>query len=228
MSDFTSQSAVDSLSAKLEQQVQAIGFHRFGIVAIAPEPTPQEHTMQTRLRQWVDRGYQADMGWMVNPKRQNIRRVMPEVRSIICVALNYYTPHQRPDGAEYGKIARYGWGRDYHRVMHKKLKQLSLWLQTQSDGEPILTRYYADTGPVQDKFWAQEAGLGWVAKNGNVITRDYGSWIFLGEILTTAALVAAVLTPAPPMPFEPPVLSMPTAVLLTTPSKTVVNSSPNM
>ena len=193
MADFTSQPTTDSLAAKLEQQVQTIGFHRFGIVAIAPEPTSQEHTMQTRLKQWVNRGYQADMGWMANPKRQDIRRVMPEVRSIICVALNYYTPQQRPDGPEYGKIARYGWGRDYHRVMHKKLKQLSLWLQTQNDGqsEPILTRYYADTGPVQDKFWAQEAGLGWVAKNGNVITRDYGSWVFLGEILTNLVLPAS-------------------------------------
>lgn len=142
--------------------------------------------MQTRLQQWLLQGYQADMTWMANPKRQNIRRVMPEVRSIICVALNYYTPHQRPEGAEYGKIARYGWGRDYHRVMHKKLKQLSLWIQAQ--GEDILARYYADTGPVQDKFWAQEAGLGWVAKNGNLITRNYGSWVFLGEILTNVAL----------------------------------------
>ena len=146
--------------------------------------------MRTRLQQWLDQGHQANMAWMANPKRQDVRQVMPEVRSIICVALNYYTPHQRPDGAEYGKIARYGWGRDYHRVMHKKLKQLSLWLQTQTDTEvkPILARYYADTGPVQDKFWAQEAGLGWVAKNGNVITRDYGSWVFLGEILTNLVL----------------------------------------
>ena len=146
--------------------------------------------MQARLQQWLDQGQHADMAWMANPKRQDIRQVMPEVRSILCVALNYYTPHQRPDGAEYGKIARYGWGRDYHRVMHKKLKQLSQWLQTQkdSDGNSVLARYYADTGPVQDKFWAQEAGLGWVAKNGNLITRDYGSWVFLGEILTNLAL----------------------------------------
>ena len=198
MSDIIPQPASQSLTSssllvRLQQQAQEIGFHRFGIVAIAAEPTPQEHTMQTRLKQWVDQGYQADMAWMANPKRQNIRRVMPEVRSIICVALNYYTPQQRPDGAEYGKIARYGWGRDYHRVMHKKLKQLSLWLQTQRDAQdpPILTRYYADTGPVQDKFWAQEAGLGWVAKNGNVITRDYGSWVFLGEILTNLVLPAS-------------------------------------
>lgn len=181
-------SVAHPLRAELEQQAQQLGFHRFGIVAISPEPTAQEQTMQRRLQQWLAQGHQADMAWMANPKRQDVRHVMPEVRSIVCVALNYYTPHQRPEGSEYGKIARYGWGRDYHRVMHKKLKQLSLWLQAQEDSEPILARYYADTGPVQDKFWAQEAGIGWVAKNGNLITRDYGSWVFLGEILTSLSL----------------------------------------
>ncbi len=184
MSD--SQPATDSLHTQLTNQIEALGFHRFGIVTVPPAATAPEQAMKARLQQWLNQGYQAEMGWMANPKRQDIRRIMPDVRSIICVALNYYTPHQRPDGEEYGKIARYGWGRDYHRVMHKKLKQLSLWLQAQ--GDTITARYYADTGPVQDKFWAQEAGLGWVAKNGNLITRDYGSWVFLGEILTNVVL----------------------------------------
>ncbi|MGD1855962.1 MAG: tRNA epoxyqueuosine(34) reductase QueG [Leptolyngbyaceae cyanobacterium] len=181
-----SNSQPGSLRDRIEQQAMALGFHRFGTVAVPPEATEPEQIMQVRLQQWLAEGYQADMAWMANPKRQDIRQVMPEVRSVICVALNYYTPHQRPNDPEYGKIARYGWGRDYHRVMHKKLKQLTLWLQSQ--GEDITARYYADTGPVQDKFWAQAAGLGWVAKNGNLITRDYGSWVFLGEILTTLDL----------------------------------------
>lgn len=190
MSDVSFQSVANTLLLRLEQQARTVGFHRLGVVAVPPQPTEPERAMQHRLHQWLNQGYQADMTWMANPKRQDIRRVMPDVRSIICVALNYYTPHQRPEGVEYGKIARYGWGRDYHRVVHKKLKQLSQWLRTQAPphGKDIVARYYADTGPVQDKFWAQEAGLGWVAKNGNVITRDYGSWIFLGEILTNLEL----------------------------------------
>ncbi len=126
------------------------------------------------------------MAWMANPKREDIRLVMPEVRSLICVALNYYTPHQRPQEAKYAKISRYGWGRDYHKVLHKKLKSLSTWLEAQAEG--IKARYYADTGPVQDKVWAQKAGIGWIAKNGNVITREYGSWVFLGEVLTNLSL----------------------------------------
>jgi epoxyqueuosine reductase len=123
---------------------------------------------------------------MDNPQRFDIRACMPEVQSVICVALNYYTPHQRPQGSEYAKISRYGWGRDYHKVMHKKLKALTNWLSAQ--GEGILARYYADTGPVQDKAWAQRAGIGWIAKNANVITREYGSWVFLGEVLTNLPL----------------------------------------
>jgi epoxyqueuosine reductase len=109
-------------------------------------------------------------------------------RSLICVALNYYTPHRHSTDPRHGKISRYGWGRDYHRVLGKKLKALALWLEAQD--ATIETRYYVDTGPVQDKFWAQQAGLGWIAKNGNVITREYGSWVFLGEILTSLDLSA--------------------------------------
>jgi epoxyqueuosine reductase len=126
------------------------------------------------------------MEWMENPQRQQISLIMPDVRSLISVALNYYTPHERPHGNEYGKISRYAWGRDYHRIIHKKLKALAIWLESQ--GKEIKTRYYADTGPVQDKVWAQKAGIGWIAKNGNVITRKYGSWVFLAEILTNIDL----------------------------------------
>jgi epoxyqueuosine reductase len=66
--------------------------------------------------------------------------------------------------------------------LHKKLKALTNWLLEL--GEGIEAHYYADTGPVQDKVWAQKAGIGWIAKNGNVITKEYGSWVFLGEVLT--------------------------------------------
>ena len=167
--------------AQIKEKALALGFHLVGIAAVdAPE------SASDRLQAWLALGYQADMGWMNNPKRFDVRACMPDVQSIICVALNYYTPHQRPDGKEYAKISRYGWGRDYHKVMQKKLKALTNWLQGQGDG--IEARYYADTGPVQEKAWAQRAGIGWIAKNSNVITREYGSWVFLGEVLTNLAL----------------------------------------
>ena len=120
------------------------------------------------------------------PRRQDVRTLLPEAKSIICVALNYYTDRHRPNTPDRAKISRYGWGRDYHKILHKRLKAFSLWLEGKDPS--IKTRYYADTGPIQDKLWAQRSGLGWVAKNSNVITREFGSWVFLGEILTTLDL----------------------------------------
>ncbi|WP_017721630.1 tRNA epoxyqueuosine(34) reductase QueG [Kamptonema formosum] len=170
-------------SDRVKQKALELGFHKVGIAPVEGDAGSQE---ALRLQAWLAKGYGADMDWMANPKRQDIRQVMPEVRSVLCVALNYYTPHRRPEGREYGKISRYGWGRDYHRVLGKKLKALSSWLQEQ--GEGIQARYYADTGPVQDKVWAQRAGIGWIAKNGNLIVREFGSWVFLGEVLTNLEL----------------------------------------
>ncbi|MDJ0680918.1 MAG: tRNA epoxyqueuosine(34) reductase QueG [Xenococcaceae cyanobacterium MO_167.B52] len=170
-------------SDRIKSQAKLIGFHKVGIVSVE---TQKEDSTINQLHHWLALGYQADMGWMANPKREDIRLVMPEVRSLICVALNYYTPHEHSDAPEDGKISRYGWGRDYHKVMHQKLKELSQWLQNQQEGVKI--RYYADTGAIQDKVWAQRAGLGWIAKNSNVITKEYGSWVFLGEILTNLEL----------------------------------------
>lgn len=146
----------------------------------------EKDSANARLMAWLNQGYHADMAWMENPKRLEVRACLPEARSLICVALNYYTPHDRPQGREFAKISRYAWGRDYHKILHKKLKALGRWLESQEEG--IKTRYYADTGPIQDKVWAERSGLGWIAKNGNLITREYGSWVFLGELLTNLEL----------------------------------------
>lgn len=183
-SGFNSPDAADLPgSPEIKAQAIALGFHKVGISSVE---TPYQESNSTALKSWLAQGYQADMDWMKNPKRQDIREVMPEVRSVICVALNYYTPQSRSPDPQVAKIARYGWGRDYHKVLHKKLKALANWLQSQ--GEGIQARYYADTGPIQDKIWAQQAGIGWIAKNSNVITREYGSWVFLGEVLTNLVL----------------------------------------
>lgn len=167
---------------QVKQKALELGFHRVGIASV---DAAQDCATDPGLQAWLAQGYQAGMDWMANPKRENIQEVMPEVKSLICVALNYYTPHTRPQGEKYAKISRYGWGRDYHKVLNKKLKALSAWLEA---GVGVQTRYYADTGPVQDKVWAQQAGIGWIGKHSNVITRDYGSWVFLGEVLTNLDL----------------------------------------
>ncbi len=172
-----------NLSDRVKQKALELGFHKVGIVLVGDT---ENYPAKTNLQSWLEKGFQADMAWMENPKRQDICQVMPNVRSLVCVAMNYYTPHQRQEEPGYAKISRYGWGRDYHRILQKRLKALATWIETQADG--VQTRYYADTGPIQDKVWAERAGIGWIAKNGNLITREYGSWVFLGEVLTNLSL----------------------------------------
>jgi epoxyqueuosine reductase len=177
-------------SQQVKQKALALGFHKVGIALVEDfflgEFGDSAASHNQALENWLKQGYQAGMAWMENPKRRDIRQVMPSVCSVICVALNYYTPHAHSQKQEDAKISRYGWGRDYHRVMQRKLKALTTWLTTQ--GDAIEARYYADTGPIQDKIWAERAGIGWIAKNSNVITREYGSWVFLGEVLTNLRL----------------------------------------
>lgn len=185
----------------VKQKALSIGFHKVGISGVSDGTPPLQSSAQ-RLQDWLDQGNHADMAWMKDPRRQDILQVMPEVRSVISVALNYNVlPHNAlpqdspgsssqatgPQGQR-AKISRYGWGRDYHKVLQKRLKALSTWLQEQ--GEGIEARYYVDTGPIQEKAWAQNAGLGWIGKHSNLITREYGSWVFLGEVLTNVALTS--------------------------------------
>jgi epoxyqueuosine reductase len=171
-------------SEEIKTYANYLGFHGVGIARVGTYPDQAVENLQT----WLAWGYHGEMDWMTNPKRQDIRACFPEVKSVIALALNYYTDHQRPQGKEYAKISRYGWGRDYHKVLLKKLRNFSRWLEAQYP--EIQTRYYGDTGPIQDKVWAQRAGIGWIAKNGNLITRKYGSWVFLGEILINIELEA--------------------------------------
>ncbi len=170
-------------SPAIKAQAQALGFHLVGVAAIDSQAI--DLTAQ-RLDEWIDQGCHAEMNWMTNPRRRDPRLVLPNVRSIIAVALNYYQPHTRPTGSEYAKISRYAWGKDYHKVLEKKLKQLSQWLQLSAPTANF--KFYTDTGPIGDKVWAEAAGLGWIGKNGNLITRQHGSWVFLGEILTDLEL----------------------------------------
>ena len=176
-------------SSEIKSQAHEIGFHQVGIAKVDEDqnnaPSDQAQAAQ-HLQNWLKLGYQADMEWMASPKRADIKKLMPSARSVISLALNYYTPHQHSEDPEDGKISRYGWGRDYHKVMGKKLKALSKWIEAQS--EDIVTRHCVDTAPIQDKFWAQQSGIGWIAKNGNVISTQYGSWLFLGEIITNLDL----------------------------------------
>jgi epoxyqueuosine reductase len=166
---------------RVKQQALAVGFHKVGIASVMDPPDLQG------LQTWLAQGMAADMAWMADPRRVNPDLVLPGVQSLVCVALNYYTPVNHSSDLAKGKISRYAWGRDYHRVLGRRLKQLHLWMQ--AEFSPCQNRFYVDTGPIAEKPWAMQAGLGWIGKNGLLLTREYGSWIFLGVILTTLKLV---------------------------------------
>jgi len=133
-------------------------------------------------------GYHGTMQWMAKDpeRRTDPRKILPGCQSIICVGMNYWTDIQPEEGPGYGRIARYAWGKDYHRLLQKRLKNLE---QSISEFAPeSTTRSYVDTGPVMEKIWAQRAGLGWIGKHSNLVSPTFGSWLLLGEVLTTLEL----------------------------------------
>jgi len=159
------------------------GFHKVGIVRA--EPLEQE---TPRLKEWLARGYHGDMSWMARDveKRVDPLKLFPPARSIVVVALNYYTPDQHHENSATGKVSRYAWGDDYHDVLKTKLESLLSWIREQ---EPQASgKICVDIQPTLDKAWAVRAGLGWLGKHTNVITPDYGSWVFLGELLLNLEL----------------------------------------
>jgi len=140
-----------------------------------------------RFGAWLARGFHADMDWLARTKelRQDARRKLPGARSVVVVARNYYAERPAaPDGA--GRVSRYAWGRDYHRVLRKPLRRLADRISQM--GDHVRCYCCVDTGPVMEREWAVRAGVGWPGKNGLVLREDLGSWFFLGVILTTLQL----------------------------------------
>ena len=171
------------MNEKVKAKALALGFTSVGIAAAGELEEEGE-----RLRRWLELGYDASMGWMAESagKRADVRSVLPGARSVIAFALDYYTEGRHERGAGTGRISRYAWGDDYHGVMGGKLREFCAWLLAENPGAEA--RAYVDTGPVMDKAWAVRAGIGWLGKHTNVITRGMGSWVFLGEVLTTLDL----------------------------------------
>ena len=141
-----------------------------------------------RLSEWLSRGYHGEMSWMARDiqKRINPREIFPQARSVVVVALNYFTLHQHQQSPETGKVSRYAWGDDYHDVVKEKLLSLLSWIKKQ---EPLAEgKICVDIQPTMDKAWAVRAGLGWLGKHSNVITPEHGSWVFIGELLLNLEL----------------------------------------
>jgi epoxyqueuosine reductase len=175
---------VESITHKIKQKALEIGFHKIGIACA--EILSEEGE---RLKQWLGNNYHGEMRWMEREpeKRIDPRLIFPETKSIIVVALNYFTPHEHEEDADKGKISRYAWGDDYHDVLKEKLRELLAFIKT-IDPAAADGKICVDTAPVMDKVWAARAGLGWIGKHSNLITKEYGSWVFIGEILLNLEL----------------------------------------
>jgi epoxyqueuosine reductase len=166
------------LSRLIKQRALAEGFEKVGIVPAAP--LDEEHN---KLKTWLGRGFHGQMAWMAREPemRTDPRRFFPGSRSVVVVAKNYYTPAKHSDDPATGKVSRYAWGDDYHEVVGAKLRSLLSWIkQTMPSAEG---KVCVDIQPMMDKAWAVRAGLGWLGKHTNVITTEYGSWVFIGELL---------------------------------------------
>jgi epoxyqueuosine reductase len=170
-------------SFTLKERAYAEGFQKVGIV-----PASTLDRERLRLHEWLKRSYHGEMKWMERDpdKRSNPAALLPGARSVMVVALNYYTPFQHHQEKQTGKVSRYAWGDDYHDVINGKLNSILRWAKQQ---HPELEgKVCVDIQPMMDKAWAVRAGLGWLGKHSNVITTDYGSWVFIGELILNVEL----------------------------------------
>lgn len=180
----TSNLKKSKLTKKIKEKALEIGFHKVGVARAESLKSEGE-----RLREWLDLGFQGEMRWLEREpeKRSDPRLLFPGASSVIVLALNYYTAHEHESDPAKGKISRYAWGDDYHDVVKEKLWELYAWIKReipQAEGKVCV-----DTAPIMDKAWAVRAGLGWLGKHSNLITKEYGSWVFIGEILLNLELV---------------------------------------
>jgi len=169
-------------AAAIKERARELGFDLCGIARAESYPE------LSFLPDWLERGYAATMTWMHRSadKRADVRHVVPNARSVIVTATLYNTARPYSDGLapDVARISRYAWGDDYHDVLKARLDALLGWMRSESsDRFDALT--YVDTGPVQERVYAQYAGLGWIGKNTCLINPELGSWLFLGEIITT-------------------------------------------
>ncbi len=172
------------LSDELKKEALRIGFNAVGIANIPGSPRIKLRT--NSLERWINAGNHADMEWMRSGSRQETNQLLKGLKSILVVGLNYFTiPNNTNDDRLL--IGRYAWGNDYHKVIEKRLKSIGRWLEKERPSSQW--KVCVDSKPLLEKAWAEEAGLGWIGKNSNLINPKLGSWLVLGNLLTTEELI---------------------------------------
>ncbi len=178
-----------TFTARIKRKAHALGFDQVGVSQV---DAAIEQNQNEKLREWLRRGFHGDMHWMEKTcdKRGNIQKVFSGVRSVVSVAMNYYTEYLPDERKGKGRIARYAWGDDYHDLINSRLRTLSTWIDAEASKEGLNCHClaYVDTGPILEKAWAQRSGIGWIGKHSNLVSSEYGSWLLLGEVLVSADL----------------------------------------
>ena len=165
-----------ALRKHLRAEALAIGFDAFGVAPIDADVKAEY------FKKWIAEGMHGEMEWMAKntDRRTEVTQVLPEARSIIVVGLNYYQPQPNQNY----QIAKYALGQDYHTIITKKLKKLCTVMRSLGGAQ----KPYVDTGPILEKPLAVAAGLGWQGKSTIVLQPQFGTWLFLGIIITTLEL----------------------------------------
>lgn len=175
------------LKARLRAEAEAIGFDLCRICR--PDAVPQ---VPEGLRGFLDKDYHGQMGWLADRVhwRENPAALWPEAQSVIMLGESY-TPKHDPRAvhamSDRGAISVYAQNKDYHDLVKKRLKRLARWLIAEAD-EEVQVKVFVDTAPVPEKPLGQAAGLGWQGKHTNLVSRDLGSWFFIGSVFTTLKL----------------------------------------
>ena len=175
-----------TLTEQIKARAQKLGFELVGI-------TPAEESQTIRLyERWLENGYAGKMAYLEKhlQLKRDPRHCLPEAKSVISLAINYYTlnPVQTlVENPERGQISRYAWGDDYHEVIRAKLRQLAQFIDETAERK-LKHKIYVDTGPIIEREYAQKAGIGWIGKNTNFINWQSGSWYFLAEVLVGVEL----------------------------------------
>ncbi|NQW08353.1 MAG: tRNA epoxyqueuosine(34) reductase QueG [Alphaproteobacteria bacterium] len=175
-------------TTRIKDRALAEGFDAVGITTA--EIGVRE---QARLDAFVSGGEHGEMAWMADTlaRRRDPRVLWPEARSVIVCAANYGPDHDPIDDLEQsdrGAIAVYARNKDYHDLLKKRLKRLARWMHQELGAE---VKVFIDTAPVLEKPLATRAGIGWQGKHTNLVSREWGSWLFLGEVFTTLELTPA-------------------------------------
>ena len=173
-------------SEDVKTRARALGFDLCGVAPVAAFPE------LNFFKTWLERGYAGTMGYLPRSaqRRADVRRVLPSARSVIMVGAVYNTGQAysiERTARDVGEVSRYAWSEDYHLVLGKGLESLLGWMH-ESSSIPFEARAYVDTGPVQERVYAQYAGLGWIGKNSCLINPEAGSWVMLGAILCSLPL----------------------------------------